>query len=539
MASPAIRFDTQQRLSAGAPRSGHGQDVRGLYSTTRSSTENGRFGRMFRWLEAAAHPEDALMTLGALMQHGEFAERRAAGDSQIDTPIGKTEPEDENPTIPAGYTYLGQFIDHDITFDPVSSLQARNDPDALEDFRTPRFDLDSLYGRGPVDQPYLYKRGGLKFLYGPERRPAGVTASRPDLPRNSEQVALAGDKRNDENMLVSQIHTLFKQFHDRMIEELAKTVPEPKLFEEAQRLVRWHYQWIILNDYLPRIVGRKMTEAVLGRKLGGMVSSEWRPNLRFYRPRSSAYMPVEFSVAAFRFGHSMVRPSYSLSEAIVDGSDKEFHRIPLFSDRKDDLANLNGFRPLPANWGVDWSFFFDGLRKAPAGFRIPQPSYRLNTRLVDPLSLLPEFKTHGIRSLAQRNLLRGLSMGLPSGQNVAAALGIEPMSDAQLWSSTGKDRDKDWKKLLAATPQFEGSAPLWFYILREAQNTRKKGVKDSRGGHHLGPVGGRIVAEVLVGLAWSDHYSYLYQSPNWQPDTPLAPKKGQFTMTELIRFVER
>ncbi len=212
--------------------SGHGsKPLRGLESTGQSQVKTGKFGRMFRWLSPCFQPansrdemdvESLLGHLATLMVSSEFNDRidndkKKTPDGDIDTP----EPDDENRLVPAGYTYLGQFIDHDITFDPASSLQKQNDPDALEDFRTPRLDLDSLYGRGPDDQPYLYaaeKAGRFRFRLGHNRGHAGQ--ERPDLLRSDDGTALIGDKRNDENKIVRQIHALFLRFHNRVFDDL-------------------------------------------------------------------------------------------------------------------------------------------------------------------------------------------------------------------------------------------------------------------------------------------------------------------------------
>ena len=199
---------------------GHGtKPIRGLVSTQQSSVQTGRFGRMFRWLEpcfSMQTPADALAIetvltdLANLMVSSEFSDnvdgpkKQATPDSDITTP----EPTDENSTIAAGYTYFGQFIDHDITFDPASSLQKQNDPDALEDFRTPRLDLDSVYGRGPADQPYLYSKANRSlFVLGGNRGVAPM--DRPDLQRVPDGTAIIGDKRNDENKIVMQLQALF------------------------------------------------------------------------------------------------------------------------------------------------------------------------------------------------------------------------------------------------------------------------------------------------------------------------------------------
>jgi len=292
-----------------------------------------------------------------------------------------------------------------------------------------------------------------------------------------------------------------------------------------------------------------------------------KPQLEFYKPKlGQAYMPVEFSVAAFRFGHSMVRPSYALrpGEQTVGGSrerpfsgDYRFHRVPVFSDRRERGANLSGFGELFPRWEIDWNLFFSRhdlpTRPAPDGEdkgalevhgSKTQPGYRIDTKLVDPLAMLPPNVAKSgnmaddIPVLAYRNLIRGHEFALPSGQSVATALGITPLSHEQLWSDVGDD---DTFKNQEKNP-FAFRAPLWFYILKEAELQKKQGFeKDKKGGHHLGEVGGRIVAEVLVGICESDHTSYLYQDSTWTPDKEKAksgfdPKASLKTMFELIEW---
>jgi hypothetical protein len=509
----------------------------------------GRFGRMFRVLPPAQYGKNfdesqkALAELAETMISREF-EAKDARQEKRDPAICESEPKGENPTISAGYTYLGQFIDHDITFDPVSTLQAEHDPYALEDFRTPRLDLDSLYGRGLADQPYLYNQDKTgEFLLDSDRKAAGI-APRPDVPRNSQHVALIGDPRNDENLIVVQLHTLFLRFHNAIFNTLTNE-RQPNRFAEAQRLVRWHYQWIVLHDFLPLIVGKAMARQVLNP--GG------QPDLRYYRtlPPPYPFIPVEFSVAAYRFGHSMVRPSYALNRAVIapsQGVHKDrFNRVPLFT--ADDpceypLANLKGRRRIPEGWGIDWSFFFKGLpTPSPEVVHpcttnnppvLPQPSYRIDTKLVDPLGELPPPMPSGVpkNALALRNLFRGLALGLPSGQHIALVLGEEPMSDYVLW--------EEREAVLKRFPQFADNAPLWFYILKEAEKTRCDGFEhDVKGGHHLGQVGGRIVAEVLVGLAYNDVHSFLQQEPLWRPRPPVAQENKPFDMARLIEFTDQ
>jgi hypothetical protein len=534
----------------------HGYELRGSFSVPRSDAPvGGRFGRMFRFLPPAQYGNDpeksrgALAALAETMIARDFEERDKIREKR-DPAICERAPEDENPTVPAGYTYLGQFIDHDITFDPVSSLQAENDPDALEDFRTPRLDLDSLYGRGLADQPYLYNQGKPgKFLLGADRLSpnckAAGSAPRPDVPRNPQNVALIGDPRNDENLIVVQLHALFLRFHNAIFSTLtSKDSRTSARFAEAQQLVRWHFQWIVLHDFLPRIVGETMAREVLNP--GG------QPNLRYYHvdPTVYPFMPVEFSVAAYRFGHSMVRPTYALNQDVVgplSGVDRDrFNRVPLFTaDDRDSFprANLNGFRPVPEGWGIDWSFFFEGLPAPSHGVirhpcttnkppMLPQPSYRIDTKLVDPLGRLPDPIPAGVpkNSLALRNLIRGFTLGLPNGQSIAQALGEKPMCDEVLW--------KEHQEVLKRFQAFTDNAPLWFYILKEAELTKRDRTNDPYGGHHLGPIGGRIVAEVLVGLAYYDEHSFLRQAPKWKPYSPVARRDGMFDMARLIEFTD-
>jgi hypothetical protein len=264
--------------------------------------------------------------------------------------------EGDNPAIPSGFTYFGQFVDHDITFDPTSSLDRFNDPEGLRSFRTPRFDLDSLYGRGPDDQPYLYDQDdpdGAKLLIGKVRNDDGtIRREEDDLPRNGEQErALIGDPRNDENTFVGQLQLAFIKFHNEVVNHVRAeqpTLKEGDLFKEAQRLVRWHYQWVVIHDFLPRIVGRSLLDRLLIREPEGHETVK----LRFYRPRFRAFMPLEFSVAAYRFGHSQVRGGYKINE-LVPGL-PTFKPGPLVDRRQD----FRGFRGLPPQWTIGWPFFW-------------------------------------------------------------------------------------------------------------------------------------------------------------------------------------
>ena len=226
-------------------------------------------------------------------------------------------------------------------------------------------------------------------------------------------------------------------------------------------------------------------------------------------------MPVEFSVAAYRFGHSMIRPIYRFNSKIP--------RVPIFSANlaPTNLENLNGFRPLPPEWGFEWQFFFElGGNSANQPM---QKAYRIDQQLVNPLGNLPPAVATNPSSLAQRNLLRGLRLGLPSGQTVARAMDVHPLADSDLRVGP---RDEAQRPLTDFGSDFRGNAPLWYYILREAEVFHD--------GNQLGPVGGRIVAEVFVGILDNDRLSYQSVDPLWKPE--LATANGTFGMAELIKF---
>ncbi len=562
--------------------------VRGADFDRRSSQFEGLFGRIFRSLPAATWPESALQELAG----NGLKENRMSAEPEVSprTRLPNAPAEDiddngqprtsrlhdpeENSGIEAGYTYLGQFIDHDITFDPNSSLQQRNDVDALVDFRTPRLDLDSVYGRGPDDQPYMYIGNGRKFQLGRELRegPGGRVIAH-DLPRHNwrdpdgstHHRALIGDKRNDENVIVSQLHSVVLQFHNRLADEHLDWD-----FGEIQRQVRWHYQYVVLHDFLYKIARQDVIESVLPHLVSGKSILEDTPRLLFYRPQNNnPFIPIEFSAAAYRFGHSMVRPIYRLNTKLTGGN---IHDATDPNEQKRGLdgrqfifaglkqRGLNGFDEFPKEWGIDWNLFFDlnGDKESRVNKNRTQPAYKIDTSLVNPMAFLPEFSiinTHrGVElnditqlqpppqpgkfpNLAERNLFRGMAMGLPSGQDVALAMSMTPLVESQL--KVGKATDaEEYNKLPTISqidPSFTGKAPLWYYILAEAQNDwfEKGGQSDTPA--QLGKMGSRIVVETLVGLMLSDGHSVLRQAPAWKPKISNSGT-GQFGMAEFIKY---
>jgi hypothetical protein len=469
--------------------------------------DQGRFGRLFPTLPpfAADTPlvRDALVELGA-------AGGPMDPDDDLSDPIAlianaaESVRNPDNPASTAGFTFLGQFLDHDMTFDPTSSLARRQDPEAIRNFRIPALDLDSVYGSGPVASPQLYDQtidAGRTTLLVEEIPGSGAVsidgATRHDLPRNSQHVALIGDPRNDENLIVSQLQLAFLRFHNQVVSDvkadLGPGYTAGEIFAEAQRVVRWHYQWLILHEFLPRTVGQTMVDDVL---TSGPAFFSWR---------NDPFIPVEFSVAAYRFGHSQVRPSYRANFG-TSASDTSRQFFALFLDPNatdpDDPADLRGGRRAPRRF-IDWQTFFD------FGDGRVRPNKRIDTRLSTVLFHLLG-QPHGEPvSLATRNLLRNLVMKVPSGQRVARAMELPELAPGDL---------DDLK-----TYDLHRRTPLWFYVLREAQVAAE--------GEHLGPLGGRIVAEVIVGLIRGDRQSYLRQDPHW---TPTYGSAHSFTIVDLL-----
>lgn len=488
--------------------------VRGMQQVPSSTLFEGKFGRMFRTLPPAPFEMQDLQDLAKEM----IAEEDDGTTLQ--------DPE-ENSGISAGYTYLGQFIDHDITFDPASSLQQNNDPNALVDFRTPRFDLDNVYGRGPDDQPYLYDNEGLKFLLGKALTGNPHDPHTRDLQRNNPPTgpkrALIGDPRNDENVIVSQLQGIFLRFHNRIV-DVRKQKGLDARFETIQKLVRWHYQWVVLNDFLPTIIGKDMVDSILPHLKKNTTVMIDKPLRKFYNWEHEPFIPVEFSVAAYRFGHSMVRPQYQLNTGLTK-------RLKIFPD-------LTGFDEFDASLGIDWTLFFDfGNHPDPNSINRIQPAYKIDTSLVNPLGSLPPNVASQIPSLAERNLLRGWRMSLPSGQDVARAMGLPVIPDNQLKVGKATKEDSPNNRLLTdISPAFIDNAPLWYYILAEAQQEFNG---NDQTPIRLGPVGGRIVGEVFAGLLVGDSHSFLNQAPYWKPMSEFVNSKGGFGIVELIRQAQQ
>lgn len=484
----------------------HGYADAGVITPQSTFYEQGRFGRMFPTLPpfSADTPtiRQALMELGrpgGLMDAQDGADPIAL---VADPALSSGNP--NNPTMTAGMTFLGQFLDHDMTFDPTSSLARRQDPESIRNFRIPALDLDSVYGGGPGVSPHLYDqsldRGRTSFLVEeiPGSGAVSLGGTRTDVPRNAQNVALIGDPRNDENLVVSQLHHALTRFHNRVVADvrvsLGGLLTVEEVFAEAQRIVRWHYQWVIVHEFLPNLVGQSLVTNILTK------------GRRHYAWRNDPYIPVEFSVAAYRFGHSQVRPSYraNFGTSATDPTQQFFGLIFDPSQTSaSDPGDLRGGCRAPRRF-IDWQTFFD------FGDGRARPNKLIDTTLSSPLFALMGMPTGQSASLAQRNLIRNLTMKLPSGQAVAKAMKADRLKAADL---------SDLEPLGLDT-----RTPLWFYVLREAQV-----IGD---GKRLGPVGGRIVAEVFLGLLEGDSDSYLVQDPEW---TPTYGTDDEFAVTDLLK----
>jgi hypothetical protein len=480
----------------------------------------GNYAKLFPDLDCAKFGQTDLKLLARAMTAPPDESGQEAGD----------DPE-ENKTIPAAYTYLGQFVDHDLSFDPVSRLHeslTSTQLQALVDLRTPRFDLDNLYGRGPDDQPYLYEKDGVRMLLGEPISGNPFDPDAVDLPRGPNHRALIGDPRNDENRIVAQLHAIFLRFHNTVVDRLGgkKNVD----FKEVRQQVRWHYQWILVKDFLRVILDEQTYRSIF--------SDPYRPvtTIPGLPEHGLEFMPVEFSGAAYRFGHSMVRPRYRLNQMI---------ERPIFSNARGQTADLGGFRPIPAGWAIDWQFFIDldhGTGPAAAGpqsgpaVRKPQPSYKIDTSLVHPLGNLPARIARNPSSLALRNLERGVTFQLPSGQCVAKALGVEPLADEELVIGKAIVQSPEPPSIADIASGFAGNAPLWAYILSEAQVMSWKnafGRASDDTPIKLGPVGGRLVAEVFASLLRSDPTSYVNAKHRFEP-FPEFSHGPTFGLAELI-----
>jgi Animal haem peroxidase len=465
------------------------------------------FGRIFPQLPPFAEPTDpvraALIELGKPGGLLDANDPLAAGPINLITDPALSVNNPDNPTHTAGTTFMGQFMDHDMTFDIGSPLGVPTAPQSATNGRTPSFDLDSVYGGGPTISPQLYDPADHIKLH------IESGGRFEDVPRTANNTAILGDPRNDEHMVISGLHAAFLRFHNRAVDNVrAQGVSAPdEVFAQARRLTTWHFQWLILHEFLPLFIGQPLVDEI--RSSGR----------RFYTPKQNAVMPVEFQGAAYRFGHSMVRPSYRANlNGNPDGSpffgfifDTSADTAPGFNAA--DPNDLRGGARAPRRF-IDWQTFFD------FGDGQVKRNKMVDTHISSPLFHLPlaAIASHDAPTvLPQRTLLRHLTWSLPSGQSIARQMGAPVLSTRDLAELRH-----------VGNVGFDEHTPLWYYVLKEAQLLA--------GGLHLGPVGGRIVGEVIIGLLQCDPASYLNVKPDWQPTVPT--RSGQFRMVDLLTFAQ-
>jgi Animal haem peroxidase len=409
------------------------------------SLYGGRYGRLFESLPALDAEDEALHALGS------------PGGICDDDADASTDGE-----MAAGWPFFGQFIAHDITADR-SPLGHHADPDRIKNFRTPRANLEGVYAAGPTGSPYLFQRDDpAKLLLGEGGH---------DVPRNHEGIALVGDQRNDTHLFMSQMQVGFIKTHNHIVDRLREDgVEEAEVFDDARRATTWLYQWVILREFLPQLVGAEL----VGELLNGGAT--------VFEPGDDPFIPLEFADAAYRYGHSQIRAAYRVNRG--------FGPVPVFPD-------LMGFGAVPVDHAIDWSLQFDIPGREPA-----QRSKKIDGKLSRALIALPrqisgEDEGSAYSSLANRDLQRGQAVRLPSGEAVARQLGVEPLSPNQVG---------------LAEVGWEQETPLWLYVLKEAEALQD--------GDRLGPVGGRIVGEVLVGIIDADPESFRSVDRSWRPTLP-------------------
>jgi Animal haem peroxidase len=457
--------------------------------------------------------------------------------------------------IPAVYTYWGQFIDHDLTAntDRDSALSDITRPKVkpllpdrvrmnLRNLRQPALNLDSVYGDGPTFSG-RHRTAAADFYIGPKFVVGEVatTGSRPidgvfippegdllrDLPRMTRKAQI-GDGRNDENLIIAQFHTAFLRFHNAAVDWVREHErgedTDARVFARARQLAEWHYQWLVVHDYLKTVTLRGVVDDVLAH-----------PDPRFAPRDGEVFMPLEFSVAAFRFGHSMVRQAYDYNRNFGRPGLSLLPFAPfslLFAftgngtlppDSRPTLGDSND--RLPFNWIIEWERFVDKGSTFADRF-----ARRIDTLLVPPLTdLSNEGNTVDderirtlLKNLARRNLLRGYVLSIPTGQAVADAMGVAQLSRSEL-AARGSAVDA----ALDAGGFFE-KTPLWYYVLREAEVRA--------GGKTLGELGSRIVCQTIISQVRHDPTSYLRQEQPWTPDKGVKLQDGS-TVTSISDFL--
>jgi hypothetical protein len=428
--------------------------------------------------------------------------------------------------IDSGYVYLAQFISHDISKRaPPPAKREFTPAGELEQLRTPQLDLDNVYGDGFYDGCIAVDEKSGKMLLGKVVDSNGQPTGDDDLPRLPTGKARIADDRDDENLLVAQLHLQFLKLHNFIVDHLPATQPPrtpEQTFNEARRVLVSIYQDVVLHDFLPTILDPRVCDAVIGKGESHLWATV---------PAEMARMPVEFAMAAFRFAHAMVRLRYALNRRT------SLSLAELFG--MTGAGDFNRQFALPETHVVDWKFFFSGL--CPQG----KPPCRVNKALrIDPSVVVPT----PLGSLAELDLRTGNRSLLASGQDIVehiqdahSSLELVALTQSQL-NPVVRNSASTPVPLLSLLAADSGSidpygfsvkSPLWYYLLCEALATHD--------GDHLGPLGSQIVAETLRTLVFLDSDSATHQDPSTL-DVGIEPKgefhgRRHFLMTDLLRAV--
>ena len=422
--------------------------------------------------------------------------------------------------LPAGYTYFGQFVDHDLTFNnsPLD-LRPSTDLKELSNLRSPFLDLDHVYGDGPESgrstQLYYGDAGAERFRIGltSASDALGLPGGTPDDVPFCGDVPMIGDRfdlRNTENLILRQLHVIFLKFHNAVLAKLPEHQNEQglppnaeNLFAQAKRLVIWVYQYAVWHDFVMTVTNNRAQQLRINE------ACRTEP----------FHLPVEFALAAFRFGHSMVRDSYPFNP-YHDSSIKTHSDVSLRQ-----LVNPEGKNaaPLEAEFVLEWDRFFplaDGHATAKAR--------KIDTHIADGLLALP---TKTLRLFSQPQRSESETQNLPLRTLLRAAR-------AQIASGqqARQDGDFDLSKALAGDKLLKevgltDNTPLWYYILKEAEVCHQ--------GEKLGDVGSRVVSYTVEKALQHDPESFLNQQGlDWRPPTWIIPVNYRSQISQLIEFVQ-
>jgi hypothetical protein len=431
--------------------------------------------------------------------------------------------------IDSGYVYLGQFISHDISkrapppagheFMPAGELKQQ---------RTPELDLDNVYGDGFYDRSIAVDETTGKMLLGRVVDSSNKPGSFDDLPRWPDVSARIGDDRDDENLLIAQLHLQFLKLHNLLVDRLPTQEPPrtPKqVFDEARRRLVLLYQDVVLYDFLPTVIDRDIWDQVVSRKKRRL----WRPVRA-----EMARMPVEFAAAAFRFAHAMVRPTYAINDRRSLGLGE------LFAMTGAGTNNFEARPGLPDSLVVDWRLFFSGL--CPVD-ELPFPP---NKAL--PIDPTVAVLTQG-GSLAELDLGTGNRSLMAAAQDIVAhiqrahpKLGLNALTRQQLNPIVrdSKGAQVPLLSLLGGNDKaadsygFSRKSPLWYYILCEAYAKHR--------GDRLGPLGSQIVAETLHALVDLASSSVLHEDvaaleTGIEPTGEAIDGRRHYRMIDLLKAV--